>query len=371
MLLAQFNKLSSVGLVLSAVVLSTIGVFIGLIIMGQSFGVVMTGIGIIALAGIVTNNNIVLIDTYDRLRSEGVPVEEAILQTCRERARPVLLTAVTAVLGVLPIAFGLNIDFLNREVTYGAPSTQWWIQLSTAIVFGLSFATVLTLIVTPASAFRPRQAPPRLGPVPRAALGEAGAAARSTTTGDRRRSAGRAGRSESAGSLPGELWRALPSPGQARTAPRHSYSAAAGTGEPRRSPPASARRSPAQLPPQPSRGRAACSSVEPRLGEAGEQLYTTGVRNSVATVAKPSPPTMIQPSAWRASEPAPLRSSSGRPPSTVATMVITTGRRRISAALRMASRTDWPASRSWLANSTIRMPFFDIRPTSMTRPISL
>jgi multidrug efflux pump len=150
-LLAQFNKLSSVALVLSAVVLSTIGVFGGLIIMGQAFGIVMTGVGIIALAGIVTNNNIVLIDTYDKLRHEGVPVEEAILRTARERARPVLLTAITAVLGVLPIAFGLNIDFLTREVTYGAPSTQWWVQLSTAIVFGLSFATVLTLIVTPAS----------------------------------------------------------------------------------------------------------------------------------------------------------------------------------------------------------------------------
>ncbi len=150
-LLAQFNKLSSVALVLSAIVLSTIGVFIGLIVTGQAFGVVMTGVGIIALAGIVTNNNIVLIDTYDRLRREGVPVEEAILRTCRERARPVMLTAVTAVLGVLPIAFGFNIDFLAREVTYGAPSTQWWIQLSTAIVFGLSFSTVLTLVVTPAS----------------------------------------------------------------------------------------------------------------------------------------------------------------------------------------------------------------------------
>ncbi|HVY20421.1 MAG TPA: efflux RND transporter permease subunit [Bauldia sp.] len=150
-LLAQFNKLSSVGLVLSAVVLSTIGVFIGLIVTGQAFGIVMTGVGIIALAGIVTNNNIVLIDTYDRLRHEGVPVEEAIIRTCRERARPVLLTAITAILGVLPIAFGLNIDFLSREITYGAPSTQWWIQLSTAIVFGLGFATILTLVVTPAS----------------------------------------------------------------------------------------------------------------------------------------------------------------------------------------------------------------------------
>jgi multidrug efflux pump len=149
-LLAQFNKLSSVALVLFSIILSTIGVFLGMMIMGQAFGVVMTGLGIIALAGIVTNNNIVLIDTYDRLRREGVPVEEAILRTCRERARPVLLTAGAAVLGVLPIAFGVNVNFIHREILVGAPSTQWWIQLSTAIVFGLSFATVLTLIVTPA-----------------------------------------------------------------------------------------------------------------------------------------------------------------------------------------------------------------------------
>jgi multidrug efflux pump len=150
-LLLQFNKFSSVGLVLSAILLSTIGVFLGLLIMSQPFGVVMTGIGIIALAGVVTNNNIILIDTYDRLRREGVPMEEAILTTCRERARPVLLTATAAVLGVLPIAFGVNVDFLLREATYGAPSTQWWIQLSTAIVFGLGFATVLTLVITPAA----------------------------------------------------------------------------------------------------------------------------------------------------------------------------------------------------------------------------
>jgi multidrug efflux pump len=149
-LLAQFNKLSSVMLILFAIILSTIGVFLGLMIMGQPFGIVMNGIGIIALAGIVTNNNIVLIDTYDRLRREGVPVEEAILRTCRERARPVLLTAGAAVLGVLPIAFGLNVNFVHREITIGAPSTQWWIQLSTSIVFGLSFATILTLVVTPA-----------------------------------------------------------------------------------------------------------------------------------------------------------------------------------------------------------------------------
>jgi multidrug efflux pump len=150
-LLAQFNRLTSVSVVLSAVVLSTIGVLVGLMVMGQAFGVVMTGIGIIANAGVIVNNNIVLIDTYDRLRREGMAAYDAILETCRERARPVVLTAVAAILGVLPIAFGVNLDFLLREMAVGAPATQWWISLSTAIVFGLGFATVLTLIVTPAA----------------------------------------------------------------------------------------------------------------------------------------------------------------------------------------------------------------------------
>ena len=121
--------------------LSTIGVLLGLLVMGQPFGVVMTGIGVIANAGVIVNNNIVLIDTYDRLRQEGWEAYDAIIETCRERARPVVLTAVTAILGVLPIAFGVNIEFLTREVSVGAPATQWWISLSTAIVFGLGFAT--------------------------------------------------------------------------------------------------------------------------------------------------------------------------------------------------------------------------------------
>ena len=148
-LLAQFNNFLSVALVLSAVVMSTIGVFLGLLIMGQPLGIVMTGIGIIALAGVVVNNNIVLIDTYDHLRREGIDKLDAILETCRERARPVVLTALTAILGVLPIAFGVNLELMAHETTYGAPSTQWWISLSSAIVFGLAFSTVLTLVVTP------------------------------------------------------------------------------------------------------------------------------------------------------------------------------------------------------------------------------
>ncbi len=148
-LLAQFNRFTSVWLVLSAVIMSTIGVLLGLLIMDQPFGIVMSGIGVIALAGVVVNNNIVLIDTFDTLRREGKPKIEAILETCRERARPVVLTALTAILGVLPIAFGLNMELMHHETTIGAPSTQWWISLSSAIVFGLAFATVLTLIVIP------------------------------------------------------------------------------------------------------------------------------------------------------------------------------------------------------------------------------
>lgn len=148
-LLAQFNKFTSVWLVLTCVVMATIGVFLGLLLTGQTFGIVMSGIGVIALAGVVVNNNIVLIDTYDRLREEGWSKLDAVLQTCRERARPVVLTAVSAILGVLPIAFGLGLEIFHHETTINAPSTQWWIALSSAIVFGLSFATLLTLVVTP------------------------------------------------------------------------------------------------------------------------------------------------------------------------------------------------------------------------------
>jgi multidrug efflux pump len=148
-LLAQFNKFTSVVLVLTCVVMAVVGALLGMLLTGQTFVIVMSGIGFIALAGVVVNNNIVLIDTYDRLREEGWSKYDAVLQTCRERARPVVLTAVSAILGVLPIAFGLGLEIFHHEMTINAPSTQWWIALSSAIVFGLSFATVLTLIVTP------------------------------------------------------------------------------------------------------------------------------------------------------------------------------------------------------------------------------
>ncbi len=148
-LVTQFNSFYSAFLILFAVIMSTIGVMIGLLVTGQPFGIVMSGVGVIALAGIVVNNNIVLIDTFDTLRTEGNSVRESILLTGAQRLRPVLLTTVTTVLGLMPMVLQLNIDFIGRTVSQGAPSTQWWVQLSTAIVFGLTFSTILTLIVTP------------------------------------------------------------------------------------------------------------------------------------------------------------------------------------------------------------------------------
>lgn len=150
-LVTQFNSFYSAFLILSAVIMSTIGVFIGLLITAQPFGIVMGGIGVIALAGIVVNNNIVLIDTFDRLKNECETPFEAILLTGAQRMRPVLLTTATTVLGLMPMVLQVNIDFINRAISTGAPSTQWWVQLSTSIVFGLAFATVLTLVVTPSA----------------------------------------------------------------------------------------------------------------------------------------------------------------------------------------------------------------------------
>ena len=150
-LVTQFNSFYQALLILFAVIMSTVGVLIGLMATGSPFGIVMNGIGVIALAGIVVNNNIVLIDTYVRLRQTIADPVEAVLRTGAQRLRPVMLTTATTILGLMPMMLGINIDFLSREVTQGAPSTQWWTQLSTSIVFGLSFATVLTLVVTPSA----------------------------------------------------------------------------------------------------------------------------------------------------------------------------------------------------------------------------
>ncbi|MAI50023.1 MAG: MFS transporter [Rhodospirillaceae bacterium] len=148
-LVTQFNRFYSAFLILTAVVMSTVGVMLGLLIIQQPFSIVMSGIGVIALAGIVVNNNIVLIDTFDRIVLTAKSPMEAIIRTGAHRLRPVLLTTATTICGLLPMVTRVNIDFVTREVSVGAPSTQWWQQLATAVAFGLAFATILTMIVTP------------------------------------------------------------------------------------------------------------------------------------------------------------------------------------------------------------------------------
>ena len=149
-LVTQFNSFYQTFVTLSTIVLSTMGVLIGMMVTGQSFSIIMTGTGVIALAGIVVNNSIVLIDTFNRLKENGVDKIDAILRSCGQRLRPVLLTTITTMLGLLPMALQINMDFFERTVVVGSITSIWWVQLSTAIIFGLGFSTMLTLVLTPA-----------------------------------------------------------------------------------------------------------------------------------------------------------------------------------------------------------------------------
>jgi len=148
-LVTQFNSIYQAILILTAVLFSTGGVLLGHLLMGKPFGVIMSSVGVITLAGIVVNNNIVFIDTYNVLRSRGDAAFDAILRTCAIRLRPVLLTTVTTIVGLMPMVLGVNFDLINREVSVGAPSSQWWTQLASSVAGGLAFATVLTLLLTP------------------------------------------------------------------------------------------------------------------------------------------------------------------------------------------------------------------------------
>jgi len=148
-LVTQFNSIFQAFLILTAVIFSTGGVLLGHLVMNKPFGTVMSGVGVITLAGIVVNNNIVFIDTYNVLRKRGAEAFDAIVRTCAVRLRPVLLTTVTTILGLMPMVFALNIDLINRDVSVGAPATQYWTQLSSSVAGGLAFATILTLFLTP------------------------------------------------------------------------------------------------------------------------------------------------------------------------------------------------------------------------------
>jgi multidrug efflux pump len=148
-LVMQFNSLSQPLIIMSAVIISLIGVFIGLIVYAMPFGIIMTGIGVISLAGVVVNNNIVLIDYINKLRLRGLSRREAVVAAGLRRFRPVTLTAVTTVLGLIPLTFGFGFDIYSFSFAGAGESAEFWKSMGIAVIFGLMFATVLTLIIVP------------------------------------------------------------------------------------------------------------------------------------------------------------------------------------------------------------------------------
>jgi multidrug efflux pump len=155
-LVSQFNSVIKPVIILSSVLMSTVGVFVGLLVFRMPFVIIMTGVGIISLAGIVVNNAIVLVDYIDVLRRrDGLSAMEAVVRGGMTRFRPVVLTAITTALGLVPLAIGLNFDFLglftslNPELYWGGEQAAWWGPMAVAVIVGILFATILTLIVVP------------------------------------------------------------------------------------------------------------------------------------------------------------------------------------------------------------------------------
>ena len=160
LLVIQFNNTYQSVLILAAVAMSTGGVLLGLLVTNTTFSAILTGVGVVALAGIVVNNNIVLIDTFNHLRRERPELDyvSLIVRTGAQRLRPVLLTTATTILGLLPLASHFSIDFINRSIVYGGLLSSFWVPLAQAIVSGLTFATLLTLLATPALLAMPYRA---------------------------------------------------------------------------------------------------------------------------------------------------------------------------------------------------------------------
>jgi len=169
LLVTQFNSYYQALLILSSVLLSTAGVLLGLLITGQTFSVILTGIGIVALAGIIVNNNIVLIDTFNHLKEQHQEwsLQDVIVHTGVQRLRPVFLTTFTTGFGLLPLALHVSVDLIGAEIEVGGPITSQWVSLASAIVFGLSFGTILTLVVTPAMLALPDRIRILLGRAPK------------------------------------------------------------------------------------------------------------------------------------------------------------------------------------------------------------
>ena len=151
LLVTQFNSFYQAFLILSAVAMSTAGVLLGLLTFQQTFSAILTGIGIVALAGIVVNNNIVLIDMFNYLgkQNPSMDVASLIIRTGTQRLRPVVLTTATTILGLLQLATNISIDLLNIEIVHNSMVSAYWVKLASSIVYGLSFAAILTLVITP------------------------------------------------------------------------------------------------------------------------------------------------------------------------------------------------------------------------------
>jgi len=157
LLVAQFNSFYQSVLILFSVVMSTAGVLLGLLVTQSVFSTILTGVGIVALAGVVVNNNIVLIDSYNHLRrnNSSLSIKDAVFEAAKSRFRPVMLTTVTTVAGLLPLATGFSIDMVNRKIEVGGMVASWWQPLASAIVNGLVVATLMTLLLTPAMLLLP------------------------------------------------------------------------------------------------------------------------------------------------------------------------------------------------------------------------
>jgi len=166
-LLWQFNSFYGVLVTLSAVILSTVGVLLGVQInLGGTFpyiSVIMLGTGVVALFGVVVGHNIVLVDTFYHLRHAGYTADEAAIRAAAQRFRPVLLTTLVTVVGLLPLMFQVHPNFHTGHIEYQAPGSTWWVQLSAAVVWGLSFATLLTLVLTPVMLAAPKVYSRRFG----------------------------------------------------------------------------------------------------------------------------------------------------------------------------------------------------------------
>ncbi|MBM9535504.1 efflux RND transporter permease subunit [Desulfobulbus alkaliphilus] len=148
-LVGQFNSVSQPFLIMTSVLLSLGGAFLGLMLFRQPFGIIMTGVGVISLAGVVVNNAIVLIDYTNKLRARGFALKEAVVRAGATRLRPVLLTAVTTILGLVPMITGVSYDFHIMAISWVSESSLWWRSMAVVVVFGLVIATFLTLVVVP------------------------------------------------------------------------------------------------------------------------------------------------------------------------------------------------------------------------------